>query len=107
MLKVGGENVAAAEIEGHILTHPKVLLVAVVSAPDDYYGEVPAAFIETVEGEDLSEQEVIDFCKGAIANFKIPKYVRFVREWPMSGTKIKKFELREAIRQGINRAGVE
>lgn len=107
MLKVGGENVAAAEIEGHILTHPKVLLVAVVSAPDAYYGEVPAAFIETVEGAVLSEQEVIDFCKGAIASFKIPRYVRFVSEWPMSGTKIKKFELREAIRQDIAPTGVD
>jgi fatty-acyl-CoA synthase len=104
MLKVGGENVAAAEIEGHILTHPKVHLVAVVSAPDAYYGEVPAAFIEAASGAELSEQEVIDFCKGAIANFKIPKYVRFVSEWPMSGTKIKKFELRDVIRQSIEQA---
>lgn len=107
MLKVGGENVAAAEIEGHILTHPGVHLVAVVSAPDDYYGEVPAAFIEKAPGAQLSEQEVIDFCKGAIANFKIPKYVRFIEEWPMSGTKIKKFELRDRIRDSIlqNAAG--
>ncbi len=107
MLKVGGENVAAAEIEGHILTHPEVHLVAVVSAPDDYYGEVPAAFIETVPGTRLSEQDVIDFCKGAIANFKIPKYVRFVREWPMSGTKIKKFELRDIIRESIRQAAAD
>jgi fatty-acyl-CoA synthase len=104
MLKVGGENVAAAEIEGHILTHPNVHLVAVVSAPDDYYGEVPAAFIEPVPGAELSEQEVIDFCKGVIANFKVPKYVRFVDEWPMSGTKIKKFELRDRIRESIEQA---
>ncbi|MCB2050008.1 MAG: long-chain fatty acid--CoA ligase, partial [Novosphingobium sp.] len=107
MLKVGGENVAAAEIEGHILTHPKVMLVAVVSAPDDYYGEVPAAFVEVVPGTTLVEQEIIDFCKGAIANFKIPKYVRFVNEWPMSGTKIKKFELRKIIEQSIVETGVE
>lgn len=98
MLKVGGENVAAAEIEGHILMHPAVLVVAVVSAPDDYYGEVPAAFIEPVPGVEVAGQEIINFCKGAIANFKIPRYVRFVQEWPMSGTKIKKFQLREEMR---------
>lgn len=101
MLKVGGENVAAAEIEGHILTHPKVHMAAVVSAPDEYYGEVPAAFVEPSPGANLSEQEIIDYCKGVIANFKIPKYVRFVEEWPMSGTKIKKFELRDMIRDII------
>lgn len=105
MLKVGGENVAAAEIEGHILTHPKVHLVAVVSAPDAHYGEVAAAFIETVPGTSLSEQDVIDYCKGVIANFKVPKYVRFVEDWPMSGTKIKKFELRDRIRASIEAAG--
>ena len=75
-----------------------------MSAPDAHYGEVAAAFVEPVPGATLSEQEVIDFCKGVIANFKVPKYVRFVEEWPMSGTKIKKFELRDRIRESIEQA---
>ncbi len=101
MLKVGGENVAAAEIEGHILTHPKVHMVAVVSAPDAFYGEVPAAFIELVPGQDITEQDIINFCKGQIANFKVPRHVRFVDEWPMAGAKIRKTDLRDMIRRSI------
>lgn len=97
MLKVGGENVAAAEIEGHLLTHPKVQIVAVVSAPDLYYGEVPAAFVELRAGADATQDELIDYCHGAIATFKIPRYVRFIADWPMSGTKIRKVELREQL----------
>lgn len=104
MLKVGGENVAASEIESHLLTHPGVLTVAVVSAPDDRYGEVPAAFIEVTPGASLTESEVIAHCKGAIASFKVPRHVRFVDSWPMSGAKIRKVDLREIIRQELTTA---
>jgi fatty-acyl-CoA synthase len=71
--------------------------VQVVSAPDDYYVEVPAAFIELKPGATATEEEIIDFCVGKIATFRVPRYVRFVTEWPMSGTKIKKAILRERI----------
>jgi fatty-acyl-CoA synthase len=104
MLKVGGENVAAAEIESHLLTHPAVHLVAVVSAPDSYYGEVPAAFVELRPGARVSEDELRQYCTGAIATFKVPKYVRFVSEWPMSGTKIRKVELRDRLRTELTPA---
>ena len=97
MLKVGGENVAAAEIEGHLIQHPAVLLVQVVSAPDPKYIEVPAAYVQLVEGATVSEQELIDFCIGEIASFKVPRHIRFVTEWPMSATKIQKVRLREQI----------
>jgi acyl-CoA synthetase (AMP-forming)/AMP-acid ligase II len=97
MLKVGGENVAPAEIESHLSTHPAVKLVQVVGAPDERLGEVPAAFIELVPGSSWSEEEAIDFCRGQIASFKVPRYVRFVTEWPMSATKIQKFRLREQL----------
>lgn len=97
MLKVGGENVAAAEIEGHLGGHPDVLLAQVVSAPDTKYMEVPAAFVQLVEGATVSEQELIDFCRGEIASFKVPRHVRFVTDWPMSATKIQKVKLREQI----------
>ena len=106
MLKVGGENVAAAEIEDLLALHPAVLLAQVVSAPDARYSEVPAAFVELRPGASATEQELIDFCVGNIASFKVPRYVRFVTEWPMSGTKIQKFALRERIARELEEQGV-
>ncbi len=97
MLKVGGENVAAAEIEDHLLTHPAVYLAAVVSAPDTKYVEVPAAFVQLKPGMSATESEIVAHCSGVIASYKVPRYVRFIDEWPMSGTKIRKVELRERI----------
>lgn len=97
MLKVGGENVAAVEIESYIFTHPAVQLVQVVGVPDAKMLEVAAAFIELVPGMECTEQEIIDYCHGKIASFKIPRHVRFVKEWPMSATKIQKFKLQEAL----------
>ena len=97
MLKVGGENVAAAEIEGLISQHPAVMLAQVVSAPDPKYLEVAAAYVQLVDGAETTEQELIEFCTGKISSFKVPRYVRFVDEWPMSATKIQKIRLRETI----------
>lgn len=94
MLKIGGENVAALEIESHINTHPDVVLSQVVGVPDDRLDEVAAVFIEKAEGGRISGEEVIHYCKGQISNFKIPRYVVFVDEWPMSATKIQKFKLK-------------
>jgi len=106
MLKVGGENVAAAEVEAFLLTHPAVNIVAVVGAPDARYVEVPAAYIELVGGTECTEAEIIDFCLGRIATFKVPRYVRFVSEWPMSGTKIQKFVLRDQIERELRAQGI-
>jgi len=97
MLKVGGENVAAAEIEGLLGRHPAVKLAQVVGIPDAKYVEVPAAFVELKPGEKASEKELIDFCRREIASFKVPRHVRFVTEWPMSSSKIQKFRLRVAL----------
>ena len=97
MLKVGGENVAAAEIETYLAQHPAVKLAQAVGVPDKRLQEVPAIFVEKHEGHEISEQELIDFCKGQIASYKVPRYVRFVTEWPMSTSKIQKFRLREQI----------
>ena len=97
MLKVGGENVAAIEIEGYLALHPSVNLAQVVGLPDEKYGEVPVAFIELVPGNHATEADIIDFCQGEIASFKIPRHVRFVDEWPMGATKILKYVLRERI----------
>ncbi|GAB4142023.1 MAG: class I adenylate-forming enzyme family protein [Sphingomonadales bacterium] len=97
MLKVGGENVAAAEIEQFINAHPEVQLCQVVGIPHPRYQEVPAAFVELKAGARLSEAEIIDFCRGRIASFKVPRHVRFVQAWPMSASKIQKFKLREML----------
>lgn len=97
MLKVGGENVASLEIESYLLRHPAVAVAAVVAAPDAYYGEVPAAYLELVDGHRLTEAQVVEFCLDQIATYKVPRYVRFVDNWPMSGTKIRKVELRQRI----------
>jgi acyl-CoA synthetase (AMP-forming)/AMP-acid ligase II len=97
MLKVGGENVAALEIEAYLATHPAVKIAQVVGVPEPRYQEVPAAFVELVDGADLSEEELIDFCRGQIARFKVPRYVRFVTEWPMSASKVQKFRLRDQL----------
>ena len=94
MVKVGGENVAAAEVEGFLLRHPAVALVQVVAAPDDRLGEVPVAFVEVTPGHEVTEAELIGFCRGAMAAYKVPRAVRFVTEWPTSATKISKPALR-------------
>lgn len=97
MLKVGGENVAAIEIEGYLALHSAVKLAQVVGVPDEKYGEVPVAFIELAPGATATEAELIDFCRDEIASFKIPRHVRFVEDWPMGATKILKYVLRERI----------
>lgn len=106
MLKVGGENVSAAEVEGHLLGHPAVGIVAVVAAPDTRYVEVPAAFVQLAPGAEATEEELVDFCVGRIASYRVPRYVRFVTEWPMSGTKIKKVELRRMIAEELAARGI-
>ncbi len=109
MLKVGGENVAAAEIEGLLAEHPAVYIAQVVAAPDTRYGEVVAAFVQLKPDARVSEQQLIDFCIDRIATFKVPRYVRFVDHWPMSGTKIKKVNLRDAITKELRQrqAGID
>jgi fatty-acyl-CoA synthase len=96
MLRVGGENVSAMEVESFLLTHPKVKQAQVIGVPDPRLTEVGMAFLELKEGMSANEVEILDFCKGKIANFKIPRYVTFVKEFPMTGSgKIQKFKLKE------------
>ncbi len=106
MLKVGGENVSAAEVEGYLLTHPSIALAQVVAAPDERYVEVPAAYIQLKPDTQATEDEIIDFCRGKIATYRVPRYVRFVDDWPMSGTKIKKVILREMIADELKSKGI-
>lgn len=96
-LKVGGENVSALEVESYLSLHPHIKLAQVVGVPDDKLQEVVAAFVELNPGLACTEGEIIDYCRGSIASFKVPRYVRFVRDWPMSSTKVKKFELKQLL----------
>jgi fatty-acyl-CoA synthase len=106
MLKVGGENVAAIEVEDFLIRHPAVKVAQVVGVRDERYGEVPAAFVELREGATVSGAALVEFCMGAIATYKVPRYVRFVTEWPMSGTKVKKFELRDSLTGELDAKGI-
>jgi fatty-acyl-CoA synthase len=96
MMIRGGENIYPREIEDYIFTHPKVAEVAVFGIPDKYYGEEVMAWIRLHEGEKATEDELRVFCKGKIAHFKIPKYIWFVDEFPMTVTgKLQKSRMRE------------
>ena len=110
MLKVGGENVPAIEVESFLCTHPQIRVAEVVGVPDDLLDEVPVAFVEIEEGVVLGADEIIAWCRGKIASFKIPRAVHFktAAEWPMSTTKINKVVLRKelaALSTGTDRTG--
>lgn len=96
MLKVGGENVAAIEVEAYLCSHPSVRIAEVVGRPDPRLDEVPVAFVELRPGASASEAELIAFCQGRIAGYKVPRAVFFMAEgeWPMSATKVDKRALR-------------
>ena len=94
----GGENIYPREVEEFLYTHPKVQDVQVVGVPDQRYGEELCAWVVVRPGAQLSEDELKAFCKGQIAHYKVPKYVRFVEGFPMTVTgKIQKFKIREAM----------
>lgn len=95
MLKVGGENVAAAEIEAFVQSQPGVKMVQVIGIPDARLGEVPVAFVERSAGSTITESAIIQACEGQLAKWKIPRHVVFVTDWPMSTTKVQKFRLRD------------
>jgi fatty-acyl-CoA synthase len=96
MIIRGGENVYPREVEEFLYSHPKVAEVQVVGIPDERLGEVVAAWIRLKAGENSTEEELRQFCVGKIAYFKIPQYVRFVEQFPMTVTgKIQKFKIRE------------
>lgn len=96
MIIRGGENIYPREIEEFLYTHPKISDVQVYGVPDKKYGEQVMAAVILKQGMEMSEDEVRDFCKDRIANYKIPKYVKFVDGYPMTASgKIQKFKLRE------------
>lgn len=107
MIITGGENVYSIEVENALATHPKIAQCAVVGAPDDDWGERVHAYLILRDGEDVELEEIQAFCKDRIANYKVPRSIEVVPEFPVSGAgKILKKDLREALwadaRRGVN-----
>ncbi|WP_404992020.1 AMP-binding protein [Cupriavidus pauculus] len=98
MLIRGGENIYPREIEEFLFRHPKVQAVQVFGVPDAKYGEEVCAWIVLKPGQDATEGEIRDFCRDQIAHYKVPRYIRFVEEMPMTVTgKVQKFVMRDAM----------
>lgn len=96
----GGENIAPKEIEDFMNTHPDILETHVVGIPDERLGEVICAFIRLADGKTLTQKELAAFCKGKIAHFKVPKYLRVCEAFPKTTSgKVQKFKLREQFKE--------
>jgi fatty-acyl-CoA synthase len=95
----GGENISSIEVEAVLYRHPAVLEAAVVAMPDDKWGETPCAFLTLREDAEVSEQDIIDFCRDNMARFKAPRKIVFGPLPKTSTGKIQKFELRERTKQ--------
>jgi len=106
MLIRGGENIFPREIEEFLYRHPKIEQVEVFGVPDPRYGEEICAWLRLHEGETATEQEIRDYCRERIAHFKIPRYIRFVQDFPMTVTgKVQKFRMREQMTAELDTAG--
>jgi fatty-acyl-CoA synthase len=105
MIIRGGENVYPREIEEFLYTHPDISDVQVYGVPDEKYGEQVAAAVKKRPDSDLTEEDVREFCRKNIARYKVPFYVDFVEEYPMTASgKIQKYKLREA---AVERYGLQ
>src|SRR5262245_11981365 len=94
----GGENIYPAEIEAFLVRHPKIADAQVVGVPDAYMGEECAALLRLKAGERASEDEIRQYCSEGISRHKVPRYIRFVDQFPLTASgKVKKFELRERL----------
>jgi fatty-acyl-CoA synthase len=99
----GGENIYPREIEEFLFTHPKVAEVQAVGVPDVKLGEELCVWIRLVAGETCNEAEIRHYCSGRIAHYKIPRYVRFVDEFPLTASgKVRKFVMRDVMIRELN-----
>jgi fatty-acyl-CoA synthase len=102
MIRVGGENVAAADVEAVLLKHDAVKQAVAVGMADDRLVEIVAVFVELKTGKQGTEQEIMDYCRQHLASFKVPRRVVFVNDWPMTGAgKIQRYILKESLAQGV------
>jgi fatty-acyl-CoA synthase len=104
----GGENLYPREIEEFLYTHDDIETVEVFGVPDPKFGEELCAWIKVHEGRSLTEDDVRAYCDGRISHFKVPRYIRFVDEFPMTVTgKVQKFQMREAMEEELGLAQAE
>jgi fatty-acyl-CoA synthase len=102
MIRVGGENVAAADVEAVLLKHDAVKQAVAVGMADDRLVEVVAVFLELKTGKSVTEEEIMNYCRQHLASFKVPRRVVFVSDWPMTGAgKIQRYVLKESLAQGV------
>ncbi len=95
-LRVGGENISALEVENMLGGHPAVQSAIVIGVPDERLGEVPFAYIQLKAGQKVRVEEIIAYCKERVSGFKVPRHVRFVDKFPMTGSgKIQKYEMKK------------
>jgi fatty-acyl-CoA synthase len=100
MIRVGGENVAAAEVEAVLLKHDAVNQAVAVGMADPRLSEVVAAFVELKTGQQSNEKDLVDHCRGHLASFKVPRKVILVQAWPLSGAgKIQRYLLKDSLLQ--------
>jgi Acyl-CoA synthetases (AMP-forming)/AMP-acid ligases II len=108
MIIRGGENIYPREIEEYLYKLPQIKDVQVAGIPSEKYGEQVGAFIILKEGQTLLEEDIVDFCRGKISRFKIPKYMFFVKEFPMTGSgKIQKYKLKNVGVEMLQEQGIE
>ncbi len=95
-LRVGGENISALEVENLLGGHPAVLSAIVIGVPDERLGEVPFAYIQLKADQKVTPEEIVAYCKERVSGFKVPRHVRFVEQFPMTGSgKIQKYEMKK------------
>ncbi len=105
MIIRGGENIYPKELEEFLYTHPAVLEAQVFGVPDEKYGEQVAVWVQLNPEQEASEEDIKAFCRERIAPFKVPTYVRFVDDFPMTVTgKIQKFKMRDAMVESLGLA---
>ena len=102
MVVRGGENVYPAEVENYLFRHPAVQEVQVFGVPDTRMGEEVCAWIVLASGETVTEEDITSFCRGQIAHYKVPRYIRFKDALPMTVTgKPQKFKMRDAMMEEL------
>ncbi len=108
MIIRGGENIYPREIENFIYNMPEIETVEVIGIPSEKYGEQVGAFIKLKADTQLSDEDIQEFCRGKIARYKIPQYIFFVNEFPMTASgKIQKYKLREICLELLEQKGIE
>ena len=102
MIIRGGENIYPREIEEFLFTHPEIQDAKVIGVPDEKYGEEVCVWVQLKEGAGLAEDDIREYCREHIAYFKVPRYVRLVKEFPMTVTgKVQKYKMREAMAEEL------